>query len=110
VGQPKICRILAEAEKRGANLALERPITVSDLLRLERLVTHLAEAREKVCPPMPPELVLPEPTRTRFCEMLTSTIEDVIRIAEEKGLIERPQEFTSLIYWGTRLKEVYECP
>lgn len=107
--EERICRILSESERAGAHLTMERPLRIPDLLRAERLIGHIADSRQTLCPTVRPEEVLPEPDKTRFCKLLTENIESVIRRAEQVGAIERPNEFTGLIYWGDRLKKAYQC-
>jgi hypothetical protein len=104
-----ICSIILDVEKEATRL-LERPMRIPDFIRAERSISHVAEARETICPTVKSEDVMPEPYKTRFCETLKRAVEDAVRAAEEKGVIEDPERFTSLIYWSRRLKDVYKCP
>jgi hypothetical protein len=104
-----ICSILVDIEKAAISL-LERPMMLPDLIRAERTISHIAEARQTICPAVKPEEVVPEPYKARFCETIKRTLENTIRTAEERGIIEDPERFTSLIYWSRRLKEAYKCP
>jgi len=110
MAEERICRVLTESERAGVSLALERPLTVPDLIRLQRIVSHLAESRETLCPEVRGPEVLPEPQKTSFCSLLKRTIDSAIDEAVRKGRIEDPDRFTALIYWSDRLRKTYSCP
>jgi hypothetical protein len=106
----RICSIISDTEREGVRLALERPLRVTDLLRLERILGHLSDSREILCPTLKPEEVLPEPERSRFCDMLAKNIDSAVRAAERVGALERPEEFSSMVFWSDRLRKTYKCP
>jgi len=56
------------------------------------------------------EEVLPPELKNRLCTFLKSTLDSAIKVIVEAGRIERPEEFSSLVYWITRLNKTYECP
>lgn len=103
-----VCRVIRSTEQLTASM-LERPLTVTDALRLQRLMTHLAEARERLCPEIKGEKVLPEPLKSTFCSRIRSFLESAIREVERKGRIERPDEFTRIVYYVRRLQDEYKC-
>ena len=103
-----VCRIIRSTEELTASM-FERPLTVSDALRLQRIMVHLAESREKLCPEIKGEEVLPEPLKSAFCDRIRSFLESAIREVERKGRIERPDEFTRIVYYVKRLQDEYKC-
>ena len=104
-----MCRVLTETETLGASMFVERPLSISDAIRLQRTLTHLAEARHTLCPEIKGEEVVPEPLKSTFCERIASFLESAIKDVEEKGVVERPDEFTRMVYYGKRLQEEYRC-
>ena len=107
--EERICGIIADAEREAVSLT-ERPLTLPDIITVERTISRIARARETLCPEVKPEEVVAEPYKTRFCEFIAKTLESAIKAAEERGRIEDPERFTAIIYWSRRLKETYKCP
>jgi len=103
-----VCRVIRSTEELTASM-FERPLTVSDMLRLQRVMAHLAEAREKLCPKIKGEEVLPEPLKSTFCSRIRSFLESAVREVERTGRIERPDEFTRIVFYGKKLQEEYKC-
>jgi len=109
VAERRVCDIIRSTEEVAASM-FERPLTVSDALRLQRTMAHLADARRTLCPEVRGEEVLPEPLKSSFCSSLARFLESMIREVERKGRIERPDEFTRAIFYVDRLRREYSCP
>jgi len=109
VAERRVCDIIRSTEEVAASM-FERPLTVSDALRLQRTMAHLADARRILCPEVRGEEVLPEPLKSRFCERLAGFLESMLREVERTGRIERPDEFTRAVYFVSRLQREYSCP
>lgn len=110
MAEKPVCTILTESERAGVHIVLERPLTRSDLIRVSRVISHLAESRSTLCPEVKGPEVLSEPDKSTFCSMLKSGIDAVVGEAVRMGRIERPDEFTAIIYWADRLSKEYACP
>ena len=104
----RACDIIRSTEEVLAGM-FERPLTVSDALRLLRTLNHLADARETLCPEIRSEEALPEPLKSSFCSFLNRFLEAAVSEVEREGRITRPDEFTSTVYYVDKLKKTYSC-